>query len=160
MRKPALVSDKPRERETPSLFKRKSKEAKQEDTAVQKVEKTESFTEEALQEAWKKFQGLQVERSSTEASVIKRKVSKLDGAEVAVSLSSSLEITIFERIELEVVSFLRKELQNDQIAIIKQVEEFEETKKLYTSKDIFEYMVQINPAVKTLKDKLGLDFEY
>ena len=103
---------------------------------------------------------MQVERSSTEASVIKRKVSKLDGAEVAVSLSSSLEITIFERIELEVVSFLRKELQNDQIAIIKQVEEFEETKKLYTSKDIFEYMVQINPAVKTLKDKLGLDFEY
>lgn len=121
---------------------------------------TNEFSEEDLQAAWSKFQNLDVERSSTEASVVKRKVRKLDGAEIEVGLTSSLEITIFERIELQAVSFLRKELQNDRIAIIKQVEEAEETKKLYTSKDIYEYMVQVNPAIQNLKEKLGLDFEY
>lgn len=103
---------------------------------------------------------MDVERSSTENEVLKRKVTLTEGYAVEIQLVSSLEITIFERLELEVVSFLRSQLENDKISMVKRVEEVETTKKLYTSKDIYEYMATINPAIKTLKEKLGMDFEY
>lgn len=92
--------------------------------------------------------------------MLKRKITKAQGNEVEVHLVSSLEITIFERIEIEVVGFLRSKLENDKISVIKSVEEVETSKKLYTSKDIYEYMAEINPAIVTLKEKLGMDFEY
>lgn len=113
-----------------------------------------------MQEVWSAFRNHDVERSSTVNEVLKRKVSKSEDYIVEIELVSSLEITIFERIELEVTSYLRSKLENDKISIEKRVEEVETTKKLYTSKDIYEYMAEINPAIVTLKEKLGMDFEY
>ncbi len=113
-----------------------------------------------MEKAWSDFRNLEVERSSTENEVLKRRITKTEGYAVEIQLVSSLEITIFERIEIEAVAYLRSKLENDKISVLKRVEEVESTKKLYTSKDIFEYMAEINPAIVTLKEKLGMDFEY
>lgn len=160
MRKPIGGGGNSDQKETPSLFKRPKKVSEETETQTLKEERVTAFTQEALEKAWADFRNMDVERSSTENEVLKRKVSKADDHAVEIQLVSSLEITIFERIEIEVVAYLRSTLENDKISVLKRVEEVESTKKLYTSKDIFEYMAEINPAIVTLKEKLGMDFEY
>ena len=84
-----------------------------------------------------------------------------EGFILELQLRSTLEISILERFEHELVNHLRSLLKNDQILIEKVVlEEEEQTRKLYTSADKYEYMVQQNPNLKLLKERLGLDFEY
>ena len=68
--------------------------------------------------------------------------------------------SFLEKFDTELVQFLRKELDNDHIVIRTELEEMKEEKKLYTSTDIFDYMVKQNPDLKDLKDRLGLDFDY
>ncbi len=83
-----------------------------------------------------------------------------EGNEIVLHLGSQLEMTILAKIEQELVQFLRQELSNDLIILKKEVAEQQATQKLYTSQDKYEHMVEQNPALKTLKEKLGLDFEY
>lgn len=160
IRKPLEISGSKAKRETPSLVKRPKKEVAENESQILKEERITEFNQEKLEKVWSEFRQLDVERSSTESEVLKRKVTKVDGYDIEIQLISSLEITIFERLELEVVGYLRSKLENDKVAILKRVEEVETTKKLYTSKDIYEYMSEINPAIITLKEKLGMDFEY
>ncbi len=92
--------------------------------------------------------------------VLNRKVEKTGEHNVKIFLSSALEVSILERIEQDMVQHFRKELNNTLIQLEKEILEQETTKKLYTSKEKFEYMVQQNPALKDLKEKLGLDFDF
>ena len=160
VRKPIEGSDRSGEKETPSLFKRPKKAKEETDAQILKEERVTEFTQADLEKVWSEFRDLEVERSSTENEVLKRKVTKAEGYVIEIQLVSSLEITIFERMEIEVVAFLRSKLENDKISVAKRVEEVEASKKLYTSKDIYEYMAEVNPAIVTLKEKLGLDFEF
>ncbi len=100
------------------------------------------------------------ELGETESLVINRPVRLGDDHVVIVELASSLEMGILERFEVELTGFLRKTLQNDNIKLEKEVNTPDQSKKLYTSKDKYEYMVKQNPALKDLKDRLGLDFDY
>ncbi len=94
-----------------------------------------------------------------EAIVLNRNPLK-NGNGISLTLSSALEIEILERFETDLVGHLRGELQNDLIKIDKVVEEIKEGRKLYTSKDKYDYLVEQNPSIKELKERLGLDFEY
>lgn len=148
-------------KETPSLFRRQKPEEKKEVEEQVKVE-NEVFTEEALQEAWKAYLEL---RSSNGASdmellVLNRTVGKSGQHNVKISLVSQLEVSILERMEQDLVQYFRRELKNTFILLEKEVKEQETTRKLYTSKDKYEYMVRQNPALKEMKERLGLDFEY
>ncbi len=96
-----------------------------------------------------------------EAIVLNRQPSLIEGGpRILLVLSSALEIQILERFEADLVTHLRDELLHDGILIEKKIEELKEGRKLYTSKDKYDYLVEQNPAIKDLKDRLGLDFEY
>ncbi len=95
-----------------------------------------------------------------ELLVLSREVSREGERNAKVTLASSLEINILERFEQEVVSYLRTTLKNTKLLLENEVKEQETSKKLYTSKDKFEYMASKNPALKDMKERLGLDFEY
>ena len=77
-----------------------------------------------------------------------------------IILNSSLEIEILDRIEVELVNFLREALSNDQLVLQKEIREDPKKDKIFTSKDKYDFMVKEQPLLKKLKDKLGLDFEY
>lgn len=79
---------------------------------------------------------------------------------IILLLGSQLEVSFLEKFDTELVQYLRSELHNDHIVIRTQIEEIKDEKKLYTSTDIFDYMVKQNPDLKDLKDRLGLDFDY
>ncbi|MEQ9404782.1 MAG: DNA polymerase III subunit gamma/tau [Cyclobacteriaceae bacterium] len=147
-------------RETPSIFKKKKEEIKEEQTVSIVDKKEEEYSEEALAVAWKKFRDGRENPGDTEKLILGREVKKGEEHEVLIFLSSQLEVSFLDKFETELIQFLRTELTNDHLTINKQVAQVEETKKLYTSKDIYEHMLKQNPKLQELKDKLGLDFDY
>ncbi len=88
-----------------------------------------------------------------------KKIEKSGDNDVRIFLGSQLEVSFLEKFETDLIQFLRKELKNDLLTIEKEVVQMEGTRKLYTGKDIYDYMVRENPKLKYFKDKLGLDFD-
>lgn len=123
---------------------------------------TNEFTEEQLQEAWLAFkeQRMTAGVGDMEQLVLNREIRKSGEHNIMISLASPLETNILERAEQGIVQYLRSALQNTLILLEKEVKEQELSKKLYTSKDKFEYMAEQNPALKEMKERLGLDFDY
>ncbi|MBV6647295.1 MAG: hypothetical protein KI790_17690 [Cyclobacteriaceae bacterium] len=114
-----------------------------------------------MQDAWDSFRASRKEQAGdSESLILSREITKKDEETVLFHLGSALEAKILERFELDLIGHLREHLNNTVIQIEKEIREDESKKKLYTSSDKFDYMVQQNPALKDLKDKLGLDFEY
>ena len=96
-----------------------------------------------------------------EQLILTRSLALTDSNEVIIQLRSTLEVSILERFEHEMIAFLRKQLKNDTIQLKKEIQEGEQqSQKLYTSADKYEFMVKQNPDLKLLKERLGLDFEY
>lgn len=152
------TSDKPKE--TPSIFgKKKSKEQAEDASPVADKKETE-FTEEDLQKVWKAFCDTRTGAGDTERLVLSKDVKKGDNHSVIIMLGGQLEVSFLEKFDTELVQYFRSELENDHIVIRTEIAEIKDEKKLYTSTDIFDYMVKQNPDLKDLKDRLGLDFDY
>lgn len=147
-------------KDTPSLFRKKEEKTEAETVTYDKKE--EHYTDEAVEKVWKEFGQKRVEVGAGDAEklVLSRKLDNKEGNEIVLHLGSQLEMTILAKIEQDLVQFLRKGLHNDLIVLKKQVAEEAATQKLYTSQDKYEHMVEQNPSLKILKEKLGLDFEY
>lgn len=152
------TSDKPKE--TPSIFgKKKSKEITEETSSI--IDKKETdFSDDDLLKAWLAFSEQKSDAGDTERLVLGKSVKKGDNHSVIIMLGSQLEVSFLEKFDTELVQFLRNELKNDHIVIRTEIAEIKDEKKLYTSTDIFDYMVKQNPDLKDLKDRLGLDFDY
>ena len=125
------------------------------------VDKKETdFSDEELQKTWRAFAAQKTNAGDTDKLILGKQIKKGEGHSVILVLGSQLEVSFLEKFDTELVQFLRKELHNDHIVIRTELEEMKEEKKLYTSTDIFDYMVKQNPDLKDLKDRLGLDFDY
>lgn len=125
-------------------------------------EKSNDFSEEDLQQAWEVFKQKRIAdgASDTEMLVLHRNVVKSGECNAKIILESQLEISILEKFEQHLMKHFRQALENTSIQIEKEVSEQELTKSLYTSREKFDYMVQQNPALLVLKEKLGLDFDF
>ena len=120
-----------------------------------------AFTEVELQDAWKYFVDLRKKTvvSEMEQLILTRQMIK-KGMNALIILNSSLEIAILDRIEIELVNYLREALSNDQLVLQKEIREDPKKDKIFTSKDKYDFMVKEQPLLQKLKDKLGLDFDY
>ena len=145
--------------ETPSIFKKKKDQMPK--GVEMKVLKNEAFTEDELQDAWKHFIELRKKKvvSEMEQLILTRQMTK-KGMNALVMLNSPLEIAILDRIEVDLVNFLREALSNDKLVVQKEIREDSKKEKIFTSKDKYDYMLKEQPLLQKLKDKLGLDFEY
>ncbi|NQZ78778.1 MAG: hypothetical protein HRT61_22085 [Ekhidna sp.] len=125
------------------------------------VDKKETnFSNEDLQAAWEVFAEQKPNAGDTERLILSKSVKKGENHSVIILLGSQLEVSFLEKFDTELVQFFRSHLQNDHIVLRTEIAELKEEKKLYTSTDIFDYMVKQNPDLKDLKDRLGLDFDY
>ena len=150
------------DKETPSLFRKKKAFSQQEAEDKRISEQREPFTQEDLNHAWKEFKVKYMAEGAgnVEKLVLRRKLEKINEQSVRILLNSQLEVTLLEKFEKDLIHYFRIHLKNQFIQLVKSVPEQEEIRKLYTSKDKFDYMVSQNPALKLLKDKFELDFEY
>lgn len=149
-------------KETPSLLRRKpvAEGESNEPSRTVTQKRDVPFDEEALKAAWQAFDGSGVNVGELGKRILNREVKKAGENDIVVMLTSQLEVSFLEPFEADLVQFLRDHLKNDHISLQKEIAEIEVTNKLYTSKDIYDYMVKENPKLQELKDRLGLDFDY
>ncbi len=148
-------------RETPSIFGRKKEKVESEQEKQTILDKAaEPFTAEELQAAWHRFGTEKSNVGDTDRLILNRELEKGKEHSVVIHLASQLEVSFLEKLEVELIQFLRAALKNDHITLTREIKQEQESKKLYTSKDIYEHMVKENPQLKELKDRLGLDFDY
>lgn len=138
---------------------------KDEEVVTQKVPITKkqqnAFSLEELKRAWADFLEHDIIRKNDLVLVtLKRKITLVNESEVHLALANHIEIDGLEKIKIELTGFLRKELQNDFIDVIADVNEEKVEKKAYTNADKFEKMMNKHPILKELKDRLGLDPDF
>ena len=77
-----------------------------------------------------------------------------------VHLLSPVQETMLNNVKTELTAFLREKLKNSSILVAGELKESEDKKMMYTSRDKFEYLLEKNPALKEMKERLGLDPDF
>ena len=89
--------------------------------------------------------------------MLSKELRLVNSTEVHITLANHIEIDSLDKIRTELLSFLRDKLSNDNIDIVAEVSEEEKDRKAYTNSEKFEKLIEKQPLLKELKDRLGLD---
>ncbi len=115
-----------------------------------------------LREEWAKF--AEQKKTSGRDSVymvLNQEINLLeDGVTVPLKMTNSLQMDVLNEVRVELIQYLRKELHNAQINVTATLVKDEKQKKLYTASEKLNYLIEKNPQVRVLKEKLGLDPDY
>ncbi|MDR2037890.1 MAG: DNA polymerase III subunit gamma/tau [Bacteroidales bacterium] len=82
-----------------------------------------------------------------------------DGYKIIFTISNTLQRDAFQKINSDLLRYIREELKNKQIKIELSIIEKQENQKAYTAEDKFTQMSKKNPALLTFKQRFMLDFE-
>lgn len=117
------------------------------------------FTPAALQTVWNEF-AEQRKKFQAEYQLLTQPFD-LQEKTITVHLHHPVQETMLNNLRIELSAFLRDRLKNSFIQIVGQLVEPEEGKKVYyTNREKFDYLVEKNPALRELKDRLGLDTDF
>jgi DNA polymerase-3 subunit gamma/tau len=83
-----------------------------------------------------------------------------DGVTVPLTMTNSLQMDKLNEIRVELIQYLRRELHNSRINVTAELVKEEKQRKLYTASEKLNYLMEKNPQVRMLKEKLGLDPDY
>ena len=84
----------------------------------------------------------------------------IDKNNIQIQISSDLEKEIFESFKSNLLNEIRRHFNNEKINFTIKVEENKKTKKLYTGKEKFDFLIKKNKEIKNLQNELGLDYEF
>ena len=98
--------------------------------------------------------------SNTYLSLLKNAVKLIAETTVEVQLKNSVEKKFLGEIEVELVHFLRNDLNNDFIMVSSTFNQEKSIRTAYTNAEIFDEMVEKNPELIRLKNELGLDTDF
>ena len=79
---------------------------------------------------------------------------------IVIQIDNSVQEEVLSTEKMELLDFLRKELNNFSIQIETSLADSESGTALYTTRDKFEKIASRNPSLNKLKDSLGLDLDY
>lgn len=127
-------------------------------TAEKKEEVTNSFTEEQLRSAWEEF-AEQRRKFQAEYQLLAQPYILLDNR-VIIHLLSPVQETMLNNIKSELTTHLRDRLKNSTMLVVGELTETDDKKMMYTSRDKFEFLLEKNPVLKELKERLGLDTDF
>jgi DNA polymerase-3 subunit gamma/tau len=118
----------------------------------------EPFTPEQLHLVWNDF-AVQRKKFQAEYHMLIQPV-EIRGNEIVIQLLSSVQETMLNNFKNDLITYLREQLRNSSIMVVGELKEAEEKQMLYTPRDKFEFLMEKNPILKTLRDRLGLDPDY
>jgi hypothetical protein len=118
----------------------------------------EPFSEEQLRAAWNAF-AEQRKKFQAEYQLLSQPYQREDGL-IVVELLSPVHETMLDNIKSELTAFLRDQLKNYTIQVTGRLQTGEEKKIIYTNREKFDFLVEKNPMLKELKDRLGLDTDF
>jgi len=146
-----------------SLKKKEEEKGEDEESSEDLSKKPRTpFTEEQLRGKWKSFcYTIEKEgKTGLAATLTKHPVIIKDNFQLELVLDSKIQELELNSTKASLLDFSRKELNNYDIDLHDTIKEsIVETKHL-TNKDKFLQMVEKNPVLGELRERLGLDIEY
>jgi hypothetical protein len=127
-------------------------------TAEVRREPDEPFTLEQLQQVWIQF-AEQRKKFQAEYQLLTQPY-ELSGSKIILHLHNPVQETMLTNLKVDLTTFLRDRLKNQSIQVHGELREADQRKVIYTNKEKFEYLVQKNPLLRELKDRLGLDTDF
>lgn len=121
------------------------------------------FNLEDLKKAWNQYsESLRSSERNNEFNLMTKVFDLDENFQITIMINNALEEDILERFKVNLTSYLRNTLENDQIRIktMLKSEENSSNRKMYTNADKFNYLAEKNPNLIELKNKLGLDTEF
>ena len=79
---------------------------------------------------------------------------------IIIQLLSTVQESMLNNFKSDLITHLREKLKNNSILVVGELREQEEKQMLYTPRDKFEYLLEKNPVLKKLRDRLGLDPDF
>jgi len=120
--------------------------------------KNEVFDEENLKSFIKEYVNIK-NISNSKLSVLNKKF-LIDNNKIKIKLGSDLEKEIFEDLKKDLLLKIKEYFKNQEIEIEISIDKKEKSKKLYTGKEKFEFLIKKNKEIKNLKNKFNLDYEF
>ena len=115
------------------------------------------WTEEKLIEKWKIFAQKLLEKQKINLyNMFDRYLPTKNNNNINVKVVSLSEQSEIEEIKLELLSFLKNELNNDFIKIIINIKEDKHKNMLHTKEEKYSYILKQNKNIKLLTEKLNL----
>ncbi|MCB9195118.1 MAG: hypothetical protein H6598_02735 [Flavobacteriales bacterium] len=121
-----------------------------------------SFTDDELQAKWKSYCYLlqKNKKASLYATLTKHPVKLMDDFKLHLTLDSEIQELEVNTDKANLLGFLRRELNNYGIDLYTEVIQHQDDTKHLTSKDKFLKMVEKNPVLSEMRERLGLELEY
>ena len=143
-----------------SIQKKKEHQIKQMDVQIKEEDlPSDAFSEDQMLEFWNAYvDKLEKNGKYNLAAILKIDTPKLtDNFVIQLEFPNSTNKIEVERQQFELLQFLRKSLNNFEIALDISVNEIMEKKYAYTEEDKYKKLKEKNPALETLKQTFNLD---
>lgn len=143
-----------------SIQKKKEHQIKQMDVQIKEEDlPSDAFSEDQMLEFWNAYvDKLEKNGKYNLAAILKIDTPKLtDNFLIQLEFPNSTNKIEVERQQFELLQFLRKSLNNFEIALDISVNESMEKKYAYTAEDKYKKLKEKNPALETLKQTFNLD---
>jgi DNA polymerase-3 subunit gamma/tau len=145
---------------TPKLSDLANGETKTETiTAAAKIiQEDKPYTDDDLLKAWNEFAENRKQHPA-DYQLLTHPFERREN-EVIIYLHNPVQETILGAIKSDLTTYVRERLQNFSITVKGQLVEGETKKILYTNREKFEYLMEKNPVLKEMKERLGLDTDF
>ena len=97
--------------------------------------------------------------SNSKLSVLNKEFT-IDKNEISIKLGSDLENEIFEDLKNDLLLKIKSHFKNQEIKFKISIDKKKKSKKLYTGKEKFEFLMKNNKEIKNLKNQFNLDYEF
>ncbi|MBP93950.1 MAG: DNA polymerase III subunit gamma/tau [Flavobacteriaceae bacterium] len=143
-----------------SIRAKKEHQIRQMDVVVDETDlPKDSFTEAQLVAVWNVFvKELEATGKFNLASILSIDIPKVNGTAIQLEFPNATNKLEVERESYELLSYIRKELNNYDIHLDMTVNEEMEKQYAYTTAEQFEKLKEKNPAIDVLKKTFGLDY--
>jgi DNA polymerase-3 subunit gamma/tau len=117
----------------------------------------EAFTDEQFFELWRVYTQKAKDQDKIHLYTLMNNAPLINGTEITVLVeNSALESTLIDE-KIELLNFLRTALKNFDLQIVIKRAENLGTKRIYTNKDKYAYMLEKNPQLEEMRRRFNLD---
>ena len=125
------------------------------------VVQNKTFTKEQLKVQWDSFVKWLESRERFSEFVILNRDFTLEGTTIHLAVDNEIQVELLTTaLRTEVLTHLRKAMQNSTIHIEVSILKEEDKPMIYTQAEKFKFLANKNPALNDLRNALGLDYDY
>ncbi|HXC04209.1 MAG TPA: hypothetical protein VNZ86_05610, partial [Bacteroidia bacterium] len=122
----------------------------------------EPYTEAQLEGAWQAYAGIQktLNKPNYSVTLSSRKPRLEENNRIEFTVDNAAQAEFIQSDKQELLSFIRKELNNYDLQLNILVIKNDNDRKLYTPADKFKRMAEKNPALAKLRQQFDLDVDF